>query len=60
MVEREIGIKGRIDGKAGDVEHIMESARRKTGEAIVIVREGLRDSVRAMSGCMPLGEPSNW
>ena len=38
------------------MEHIMESARRKTGEAIVIVREGLRDSVRAMSGSVPLSD----
>ena len=56
VVEREIGIKGRVDGKAGDVEHIMESARRKPGEAIVVVGERLRDSVGTMSGCMPLGD----
>ena len=58
MVEREIGVKGRIDGKARDVEHIMESARRKSSEAIVVVRKGLRDPIRTMSGHMPLGDRS--
>ena len=56
MVEREIGIKGRVDGKARDVEHIMESAGRKSSEAIVVVRKGLRDSIGTMSGHMPLGD----
>ena len=56
MTKRKVGIKGRIDGEAGHVEHIMKSARRETGEAIVIVREGLRDSVRAMSGSVPLSD----
>ena len=58
MVEREIGVKGRIDGKARDVEHIMESAGRKPSEAIVVVGKRLRDTVGTMSGHMPLGDRS--
>ena len=56
MIKRRIGIEGRIDGEARNVEHVMESARRETGEAIVIVGEGLRDSVRAVSGSVPLSD----
>ena len=56
MIKRRVGIEGRIDGEARDVKHVMESARRETGEAIVIVREGLRDSVRAVSGSVPLSD----
>ena len=51
-----IGVERRVDRKARNVEHIMEAAGGESGESIVVVGKSLDNSIRTVSGNMPLSD----